>query len=190
LIYFIKGKLFDIKPDTLIIDNTGVGYEIFCTTKDISLASSKKGDEVFLYTYLVHREDAMILYGFLQEKTKKGFLELLKVDGIGPKLALKILSFYEVDILFNYIEKEDIDSLKKISGVGLKVASKIIFDLKGKIPTLSDEKPTGIEEDLINAMVGLGYQEQDVREKLKKLKPLDDTFEVEFKKLLKILSGK
>jgi holliday junction DNA helicase RuvA len=189
LIYFIKGNLFDVKPDSLIIESGGIGYEIFCTTKDISDISEKKGKEVFIYTYLVHKEDAMVLYGFTTEKNKKGFLELLKVDGIGPKLALKILSFYDVNYLFEVIEKEDIEGLRKIPGVGPKMAGKIIFDLKGKLPHFDETIFSNIENDLILSLVNLGYQEVLVKEKLKKHKPLTDNFEAEFKKLLKIMAG-
>jgi Holliday junction DNA helicase RuvA len=190
LIYFIKGKLFEIKPDLIVVECSGVGYEIFCTAKEIAELSGKKGSEVTIFTYLSHKEDSMVLYGFLSEATKKGFTELLRVDGIGPKLALKILSFYDVNLLFQTIEKEDIEGLKKIPGVGPKMAGKIIFDLKGKLPNFDETQYTGIEHDLILALVNLGYIESDVKDKIRKAKPFSDNFQAEFKKLLKILSGK
>ena len=189
MIGFIRGVIFDVRNDSLLVDCNGVGYEIFCCLTDIAGLSSKKGEEIMVYTYLQHKEDSMVLYGFLTEKTKKGFLGVLKVDGIGPKLAIKILSFYDADTLFTAIEKEDMDSLKKIPGVGPKMAGKIIFELKGKLP--SHEAPlAGMESDLVNAMINLGYQETDVKEKLKKIKPLSYDFQTEFKKLMKLMAGK
>jgi holliday junction DNA helicase RuvA len=190
MIYFVKGKIFDVKPDCVIIENNGIGYEIFCSAKEIVELNSKIGFDITIYTYLSHKEDSMVLYGFLYEKTKSGFLELLKVDGIGPKLALKILSFYDVAILFNCIANEDIESLKKIPGVGLKMAGRIIFDLKGRLPSFNKTPVPALENDLILALVNLGYQENEIRDKINKMKPLSDDFQIEFKKLLKALSGK
>ena len=132
----------------------------------------------------------MNLYGFLSEKTKKGFLGLLKVSGIGPKLALKIFSYYDTDALFESIEKEDIKSLESIPGVGPKMAKKIIFDLKGVIPKLEEKEKPVIEKDLISAFINLGYREQEVIDKLNKIKPIGEDFEYEFKRLLKEVAGK
>ena len=190
MIGFVRGTLFDIKVDTIIVENSGIGYEIYCSQRDISELMSCKGDEVLIYTFLQHKEDVMTLFGFISEKTKRGFLSLIKVDGIGPKLALKILSFYDVDKLFETIDSEDLDMLKKIPGVGPKMAGKIIFDLKGKLPSRENGSSSGIENDLVNALISLGYQESDVRNMMKKMKPLSEDFESEFKKLLKLMSGK
>ncbi|HOV14611.1 MAG TPA: helix-hairpin-helix domain-containing protein, partial [Spirochaetota bacterium] len=137
-----------------------------------------------------HKEEIMMLYGFLSEKNKKSFLELLKVDGIGPKLAQKILSFYEPDIFFQFVQKEDIDALKKIPGVGPKMANKIVFDLKGVIPQFETMNLSSFEKDLVTALTNLGYDENLVIEKIKLSKPLGENFEIEFKKILKLLSRK
>lgn len=190
MIYFIKGRIYQVKQDSVIIESNNIGYEIFLNNRDIEELTKKKGEEIVIYTYLVHKEDAMTLFGFLNEKNKNGFLELLKVDGIGPKLALKVLSFYQIDTLFEYIQKEDITSLKKIPGVGPKMAGKIIFDLKGIIPQFEEKSLTSIEKDLIDSITNLGYDEYVVMEKLKVIKPLSDNFETEFKKILKLLSKK
>jgi holliday junction DNA helicase RuvA len=190
LIGFVRGNLFEIRNDSIVVDCSGIGYEIFCNLKDISELTPQKGREILIHTYLQHKEDTMMLYGFINEKTKKGFTELLRVDGIGPKLAMKILSRYDVGVLFKAIESEDIDSLKKIPGVGQKMAGKMIFDLKGKLPSFETTVVAGMENDLLNAMINLGYQESDIKEKLKKIKPLSSDFEAEFKKLLKLVAGK
>ena len=190
MINFIRGLLFDIKSNSVIVDCSGIGYEIFCPINDLTKLAGNKNKEVFLYTYLEHKEDSMNLYGFLSEKTKKGFLGLLKVSGIGPKLALKVFSHYDVDSLFESIEKEDVRSLEGIPGVGPKMAKKIIFDLKGVIPKLEEKEKSIIQKDLISAFINLGYREQDIIEKMNRIKPIGEDFEYEFKRLLKEIAGK
>jgi holliday junction DNA helicase RuvA len=190
MISFIKGKLSFIKDNSVIIDCSGVGYEIYCTISDLALLSNQLENNIILYTHLIHKEDSMSLYGFIKEKTKKGFLALLKVSGIGPKLAIKILSVYEQDVLFLAVENEDIKSLEQIPGIGAKMAKKIIFDLKGVLPNLHDSDMPSAEKDLISAMVNMGYKENDIKSKIIQIKPLEPDFEANFKKLLKLLAGK
>lgn len=189
MIYFVKGKIAMVKGDSIIVESNGLGYEIFVNKKEIEDISKKVGAEVTVFTYLLHKEDNMLLYGFLSESGKASFMELLKVDGIGPKLAQKILSFYEPNHFFELVQKGDIDSLKKIPGVGPKMASKIIFDLKGVIPQFEKESYTGIERDIITSLTNLGYDEITVIEKIRMAKPLSDNFQNEFKKILKLLSS-
>lgn len=191
MISFIKGSIYDIKEDSVVLECNGIGYKILCPLADISKLAGKKDQQILLHTYLIHKEDSMTLYGFLSEDTKKGFLLLLKVGGIGPKAAVKILSHLNTDELYKCIENEDLNSLKNIPGIGPKMAKKIIFDLKGVIPHFDDELNTEygkIENDLISAMINLGYKEADIRQKIKELKPVSDNFEIEFKKLLKKLA--
>ena len=183
MIYFVKGKIAMVKGDSIIVESNGLGYEIFVNKKEIEDISKKVGAEVTVFTYLLHKEDNMLLYGFLSESGKASFMELLKVDGIGPKLAQKILSFYEPNHFFELVQKGDIDSLKKIPGVGPKMASKIIFDLKGVIPQFEKESYTGIERDIITSLTNLGYDEITVIEKIRMAKPLSDNFQNEFKNI-------
>jgi Holliday junction DNA helicase RuvA len=190
MINFIKGIIFDIKNNSIIVECSGIGYEIFCTLKDIAELADNKNKEVIVYTYLDHKEDSMTLYGFISEKTKNGFLGLLKVSGIGPKLALKILSHYDVDSLFESVEKEDVRNLESIPGIGPKMAKKIIFDLKGVLPKLEEKVKTGIEKDLVSAFINLGYREIDIIEKINEIKPLSDNFEYEFKRIIKKVTSK
>ncbi len=193
MINFIKGLLYEIKSNVIIIECNGIGYEVSCPLTDIAKLSSKKGETIFIYTYFVHKEDSMTLYGFISESTKNGFLSLLKVSGIGPKVALKILSNFDVNDLYEFIQNEDIEALKNIPGIGLKTAKQIIFDLKGVIADdgkKTGEKESNIEKDLISALINLGYKEGDIREKLNSLKPLSTDFEKEFKRIIKKISGR
>jgi Holliday junction DNA helicase RuvA len=193
VIDFIKGILVSIKTNSVVIDNNGIGYEIFCPLNDIASLSTKKDTEILLYTQLFHKEDSMTLYGFISENTRKAFLNLLKVGGIGPKMAVKILSFYDLDVLYKSIEEGDVDSLTGIPGIGQKIAKQIVFDLKGIIVDAKKDKTmtpeTAVENDLILAMINLGYKESDIKNKLKDLKPLSYDFETEFKKLIKAFKG-
>ena len=190
MINFIRGTLFEIKSDSIIIECSGIGYQIFCPLNDIAKLSEKKGEAVFLNTHLAHKDDSMLLYGFIEDKSKNGFLALLKVGGIGPKAAIKILSHYDVNSLFESVEKEDIKSLERIPGIGPKMAKKIIFDLKGVLPNMEEEKKSTMEKDLISAMVNLGYKEIEIKNKINDIKPLSENFELEFKRLLKKIAGK
>ena len=190
MIYFIKGILYEVKTNSVILESNGIGYEIFCPLDVISKLSMSKNNVVFIYTHLVHKEDSMTLYGFLDEKNKNGFLGLQKVSGIGPKQALKILSHFTFDQIFTYIQKEDIDSLTRIPGIGPKMAKKIIFDLKGVIPESMDNDLPAIEKELVSALVNLGYKENDIIKNMSELKPFGNQFETEFKRLLKKMSGK
>jgi Holliday junction DNA helicase RuvA len=190
MINFIKGILIDIKNNSIIVECSGIGFEIFCTLKDISELADNKNQEALIYTYLEHKEDSMTLYGFLSEKTRNGFLGLLKVSGIGPKLAIKVLSHYDVDLLFESVEKEDIGRLESIPGIGPKMAKKIIFDLKGSLPKLEEKMKTGIEKDLVSAFKNLGYREIDIIDKINEIRPLSDNFEHEFKRIIKKITSK
>lgn len=190
MINFIRGKIILIKEDFIVLENNGIGYEIFLTTKDIKKISDKIDKDFTIYTYLVHKEDSLALFGFIKEETKNFFNNLLKIDGIGPKLALKILGNCEVEEIYRYIQEENFDMLKRIPGIGQKMVGKLILELKGKISLDTDRNINNFEKELISAFVNLGYEESLVINTIKKTKIESDDFEKEFKKILKILSGK
>jgi len=187
LINFIRGTLISIEDDLIVVENNGIGYEIFLSTKDIEKILDKINSEILVYTYFIHKEDNMALFGFLNKETKKFFKELLKVDGIGPKLATKILGSATPEEISKYIEEENIDMLKRIPGIGQKMVGKLILELKGKL-NLNIENFTTIEKEIISAMVNLGYEEAMVTEVIKKNKPESDDLEKEFKRILKLLA--
>ena len=124
MINFIRGTLISIEDDLIVVENNGIGYEIFLSTKDIEKILDKINSEILVYTYFIHKEDNMALFGFLNKETKKFFKELLKVDGIGPKLATKILGSATPEEISKYIEEENIDMLKRIPGIGQKMVGK------------------------------------------------------------------
>jgi len=189
MIYYIKGTVFAIYNDTVIVEAGGIGYECLCSASDLGYFASKQGQNVTVYTYLSHKEDSMMLYGFSSAENRSGFMTLLKTDGIGPKLALKMLSSYSMSEIQAYIEAEDLTALKKIPGLGAKTAGKLILDLKGKIvmPKQSAPLPAGIAGDIMSALINMGYPEDSARAVLNEHPPESDNFETEFKRYMKLM---
>ena len=146
----------------------GVGYEVFLSANSIAKLP-KLGDEVFVHTYTYVREDALVLYGFAETDEKKMFLLLLNVSGVGPKLALSILSGIRPVELVRSIATKDVARLTGLSGVGKKTAERLCLDLQDKVGFIAagdEEFPdfeTGAqvegskEKDVISALVNLGY---------------------------------
>lgn len=189
MISYIKGIVAFVTADTVVVETGGVGYECQCSAADAGYFSSKVGQNVMIYTYLSHKEDSMTLFGFSAADTRAGFLTLIKVSGIGPKMALRMLSAYRMSEIQAYIDAEDLSSLKKIPGLGAKIAGKLILDLKGKIvlPSQPSSAPGGIAGDILSALINMGYSEDIVRTVLNEHKPESDDFEKEFKQYLKLI---
>lgn len=190
MIYYIKGTVAEVTEDAVIVEAGGIGYECLCGASDLGYFASHIGQNVTVHTYLSHKEDSMTLYGFSSAENRAGFLTLLKTDGIGPKLALKMLSSYSMSEIQAYIEAEDLASLKKIPGLGAKTAGKLILDLKGKIVLPSKQAaplPAGIAGDIMSALINMGYPEESVRAVLNEHKPESDNFETEFKRYMKLM---
>ena len=151
-----------------------VGYEVALQAN--KLEKLKVGDEVGLHTYLAVRESAMELYGFENETDKELFLNFLSVSGIGPKTAMHLLSLGTVDEISNAIGRGDVAYLTNVSGIGKKTAERIVVELKEKIKRLKDYKITGGDSfggvlgDVVQALIGLGYSAEEVRETVKDLK--------------------
>lgn len=191
MIRYIKGVVTSVSEDAVIVETGGIGYECLCGASDLGCFAAQIGKTATVYTYLSHKEDSMMLYGFSSEENRSGFLTLLKTDGIGPKMALKILSAYSMSQIQAYIEAEDLSALRKIPGLGAKTAGKLILDLKGKIvmPKQAAPLPTGIVGDIMSALINMGYPEESVRAVLDEHKPESDDFEKEFKRYMKLMRG-
>lgn len=163
----LTGKLIHKSVDYLIIDVNGVGYQLF-----VPLSTYYKLpepiDEVSLNTYLHVREDALILYGFHSIDEKNIFLKLISISGIGPRLAMSILSGISSSDLVNAVELQDVTKLVVIPGVGKKTAQRIALELKDKLKHLEhakEVKTIGIgyedikmREDVLSALINLGYK--------------------------------
>ncbi len=151
------------KGDNLIfLETGGVEWEIQTTASSLErLPAAGKEGRVFVYLY--HREDAMKLYGFAQAEERALFFELIKVEGVGPKLAQKILSSISSTDFAAAVEREDLGVLESLPGLGRKTAQKIVFHLKGRLPRAEGEAG-GLSEDLVNALVGMGFDKKVSRE--------------------------
>lgn len=172
MIAFLRGKLIDVLPNKIILDVRDVGYEVlipFSTFERLPLP----GQEVTLQTYLQVREDAHVLYGFLTRPERDLFLLLVNnVSGVGPKLALSVLSGAHPDQFQSAVALQDIAFLSKIKGLGKKTAERIVVELKDKVgltSTVSSSSSAGPVldpgqkqlNDAVLALIALGYKQPD-----------------------------
>lgn len=167
MIDFLSGNLVQKKPTHVVIQTGGIGFQVL-----ISLNSFDKlpetGADLQLHTLLVVREDSLTLFGFVHQEERKIFEQLTQVSGIGPKLALTILSGLQLNDLALAITQGDVKRLSSISGIGKKTAERMVVELRDKLesnapaetrhPVQDTEGPT---KDAILAMVALGYKQQD-----------------------------
>lgn len=173
MIAHLRGKILTKHPNQVIVDCGGVGYDVAISVPTFSELGGE-GAEVSLHVHTHVREDALALYGFLHPQEKQLFERLLTVSGIGPKLAMTVLSMAAVEVV-GAIRGNDVSRLTKIPGVGKKTAERMILELKDKLEpfgaTPAMPRTTAVEEDVISALVNLGYQraaaEQGVSRALK-----------------------
>ncbi|GAB4405801.1 MAG: Holliday junction branch migration protein RuvA [Thermodesulfovibrionales bacterium] len=161
----LRGKLISKRPDNVIVEVGGVGYHVHVP---VSLLSSlpAEGAEVFLFIHTHVREDSLQLYGFPSDGEKKIFTTLLGITGIGPKMALNILSGIPPDDFLNAIETEDVAMLCRIPGLGKKTAHRLILELREKLP--SREVKDRVFDDTLSALINFGYKRSEAQESLEK----------------------
>ena len=185
----LKGVLIEKTPPTVVIDCNGVGYEC-----EVPMSTFYQlpaiGETITLMTHFVVREDAQLLYGFATERERTAFRQLLKVNGIGAKSALSILSGLSVEDLSNAIALQEVGLLTRIPGIGKKTAERLLLELKDKflpeaITLASGAKAIG--NDVLNALLALGYSE---KESLLAVKQLGDDLDVSegIRQALKLLA--
>jgi Holliday junction DNA helicase RuvA len=156
----LRGVVLDRSPESLIIDVGGVGYLVYGTSGTI--AGAKTGAEITLHTHLVVREDAMTLYGFASAHEQRLFGILIGVSGVGPKVALALLSIMNGDELSFAIASGNAAALARASGVGQKLASRIVLELRGKFTADAPIALPGVEsEEVVAALMGLGYSQAE-----------------------------
>ena len=152
----LKGILARKAPDGVLVDVAGVGYEVRVPLSTLS-DLPPEGESVHLHIYTHVRDDAILLFGFAAQGEKKVFTTLLGVTGVGPKLALSILSGIKADEFASAVEAEDIALLSSVPGLGKKTANRIVLELKGKLPRAEASVDT-VSMDSISALVNLGYK--------------------------------
>jgi holliday junction DNA helicase RuvA len=159
MIAAIRGEVIAKGDDHLVIETGGIGFKVFAT-QDLTIRVTI-GDPIFLFTYLVVREDALSLYGFETEELRDMFVLFLGVNGVGPRIALAILSSMSPDSIRRSVLSEQPDLFARVSGVGKKTAQKILLHLQGKISgeMVVSHEPGTIEIDaqVLDALTGLGY---------------------------------
>jgi Holliday junction DNA helicase RuvA len=172
LIASLSGELASIAKDSLILQVGGVGLQVFVPQR--LLGDLGLGQELTLYTYLHVRENELALYGSESEEELALFKLLLTVSGIGPRVALAILSFLPPDQLRAAIAQEDVATLARVPGIGPKTAKKLVFDLRDKVVAQLpawEPRPaiTEADADLIAALTGLGYSVAEAQEAIRTL---------------------
>src|SRR6185437_11892966 len=159
MIAHLRGRLLEKHPTHLILEAAGVGYEIAISVPTFSGLPSE-GSDLSLYIHTHVREDVLALYGFLRREEKRLFERLIGVSGIGPKLAMTVLSGIAPDALVTALRGNDLGALTRIPGVGKKTAERMVLELRDKLEglTAAPAPASRMEEDVISALVNLGYQ--------------------------------
>ncbi|PYV58931.1 MAG: Holliday junction branch migration protein RuvA [Acidobacteria bacterium] len=195
MIAHLRGKLLDKHPNHVIVEAGGVGYDVSISVPTFSQLASP-GSEVALFIHTHVREDALALYGFCHPEEKSIFEKLISVSGIGPKLAMTILSGMASDELGEAIRSNNLARLTKIPGVGRKTAERLVLELRDKMPpagagTVSAVPSlSAIDEDVLSALMNLGYQRATAEKALTGITRQNngDSFEALFRSALAQLS--
>lgn len=182
----LRGLVLEKIPPFLLIEVAGVGYELEVSMSTFCHLTS--GGESTLYTHLVVREDAQLLYGFASRSERELFRELIKISGVGPKLALSILSVLDTKALVSCVQEQDVAMLTRVPGVGKKTASRLLVEMQGRLDNwvnVSDEfslsaveGKTSLQQadsrqeimDAINALISLGYKQNDASKAVNAIK--------------------
>lgn len=177
----IAGILLEKNPPQILIDVGGVGYEL-----EVPMSTfynlPNLGEPVTLVTHLVVREDAHLLFGFLTEPERATFRQLIKISGIGARIALAVLSGLSVSELAQAVAMQEAGRIVKIPGIGKKTAERLLLELKGKLPTIAPaaklgaggtahEPPQDAASDILNALLALGYNEREALGAMQGLPP-------------------
>ncbi len=188
----LTGTLVHIDPKYIVLNVQGVGYKVF-TTVDIMSKLGKEKAAITLWTYLAVRETALDLYGFTSLAELDFFELLITISGIGPKTALGILNAASVQALETAIQTGDTSHITKMSGIGKKVAEKIVMELKDKIDKVnhSEESKTALktDTDALEALKALGYSQNEAREALKEVSKTITKTNEKVREALKILGN-
>ena len=162
LISMIRGNIQNIGNEWLDLAVGGIVFRIAVPTSNISQLDPK-GSKIELFTSLQVREGSMSLFGFLTEDERKTFEILININGIGPKMALNLLSILSPDSLSSAVNLGDINAFTVVPGVGKKMASRIILELKGKVDLSDQQYKNSPDEELTNALMSLGYTLSEIR---------------------------
>ncbi len=193
MIAHLRGRLLVKHPNQAIIETGGVGYDVTITIPTFSDLPDA-GAEVALHIHTHVREDLIALYGFLRPAEKGLFEKLISVSGIGPKLAITILSGMQANEMIGAIRGNDVARLTRIPGIGKKTAERMVLELRDKMPEAAAgeaaQMPTlsPVEEDVLSALMNLGYQRATAEKALAKIEKNGGQFDKMFRDALSSLS--
>ncbi len=181
---FITGNVVEKKENLIILENNGIGYEILCSNQTLSSVGNV-GQSAKIFTYLHVREDAFVLFGFASIEEKNIFIDLISVSGIGPKMAIGILSGVSVKNLVNAIATGDVLLISSFKGIGKKTAERLIIEMKGKLGKFdlnSDVNnlysfETDSQTEAINLLVNIGLSKLEAQQIVKQVSKSTDTTE-------------
>lgn len=174
MIHFLKGILIDKKPPEITVEVHGIGYAVTASMNTIYNLPDV-GQSVFIHTQLIVREDAHTLYGFSSERERALFQNLIKVNGVGPKLAITILSSTDPDSFVSCIHNNDTASLVRLPGIGKKTAERLVLDMCDRlqdwqgdlnidsINPVSSGMAVSAKQEAISALIALGYKPQEAK---------------------------
>lgn len=176
MIGYLKGNVLSANAGTVILETNGVGFEVICSASVFQkLANSKEGEA---YVYTAVREDAISLYGFISVEEKNMFLKLISISGVGPKMAITILSGMSFNDLAVKIATSDVKGLAQVKGLGKKTAERIILELREKVGALQSEgdkqcgevvvEESGEDKDAVIALMSLGFTRGECTDAIKK----------------------
>jgi len=192
VIGFLEGIVFDVSAETFILNVNGVGYDISASAQTLTDVQVLLGQKMKVWIYSHVREDAFQLFGFLQKPEKDFFIQLLKVNGVGPKSALSVLSGAPLVNIQQWIEDGDAKALSSLPKVGKKTAEQIVLTLKGKLVLIESKakapKVSETHRQISSALVNLGFKSQTVDQFVASLAPVI-TLEEGVREGLKRLAG-
>jgi holliday junction DNA helicase RuvA len=195
MIAHLRGRLFAKQPGQAIVEAGGVGYDVTISVPTFT-ALPAEGGEVSLYIYTQVREDALALFGFMERDEKRLFEKLITVSGVGPKLAVTILSGLNPERTVAAIRAQDHATLTRIPGVGKKLAERLVVELKEKLDDFATAAPAAgvtapAAEDVLSALVNLGYQrpaaQKAIETVVEKDKAAGEGFDALFRAALKVI---
>jgi len=158
----LTGEITHKGDEKLCLQTGGVEWELSVSRRALERLPAV-GQVARIYTHLVHREDAMRLYGFADQAERALFLDLQKVEGVGPRQAMKMLSSIDREAFSQALDRDDLDALSAVPGVGKKTAQKIILALKGKLTPVGEGRARPAEDDIATALVGMGFDRKTAR---------------------------
>ena len=198
MIGHLRGQILRKSPQEVVVDVAGVGYRVLIPVSSFYRLGDE-GDSVGLRVHTHVREDSLVLYGFLTAGEQSLFERLIGVAGVGPKLALNILSGIEAPELVAALREADVVRLTRIPGVGKKTAERLVLELKDKMPALVEAEGApaappgaGLKEDLLSALANLGYSRPEAEKGVERALREDGSarFEDLLRRVLRILSGR